>query len=92
VDNDPFVCKDARFTRLAGCKSVNLDSTSEAISAVWASRVSMSFAIVFLRRHGDAGAVHEDDLPVPACFSRKADSHHFWFIVPEASVMLPLLT
>jgi len=27
----------------------------------------------------------------PACFSRKADSNHFWFVVPEASVMLPSL-
>jgi hypothetical protein len=29
---------------------------------------------------------------VPACFSKKADSNQFWSTVPEASVMLPLLT
>jgi hypothetical protein len=28
----------------------------------------------------------------PACFWRKADSSQFWFTVPEASEMLPLLT
>jgi len=29
---------------------------------------------------------------MPACFCRKADSNHFWLVVPEASVILPLLT
>jgi hypothetical protein len=29
---------------------------------------------------------------VPACFSKKADSNQFCLTVPEASVMLPLLT
>jgi hypothetical protein len=29
---------------------------------------------------------------LPACFLRKADSSQFCFVVPEASVMLPLLT
>src|SRR5580700_10077509 len=29
---------------------------------------------------------------LPACLSRKADSSQFCFVVPEASVMLPLLT
>ncbi len=28
----------------------------------------------------------------PACFRRKADSNQFWFTVPEASAILPLLT
>jgi len=28
---------------------------------------------------------------LPACFSRNADSSHFWFMVPDESVILPLL-
>jgi hypothetical protein len=29
---------------------------------------------------------------MPPCLRRKADSNHFWLVVPETSVMLPLLT
>jgi hypothetical protein len=36
--------------------------------------------------------VHEDDLPGAGLFLQEGRSNQFWFTVPEASEMLPLLT